>query len=207
MSSCLGVRFKHAWPACVLAGLLLAISPTAQSQSGPAPEAPSTQSIIDALKPDAGASRGRTRGLSLERPEAAGSKHSHHAPVVEARHVDLQVHFEFDSDQLTDDGRDLLVKLSQALASRELAGVRSVTIEGHTDGVGSATYNRSLSLRRAMTVRRFLQSVPELGGKKFRVVGKGASELLRPEDPADGINRRVRVLVFHDDPERARDQP
>lgn len=200
------IRSMRNWPIRWLASLLLAGAPLAHSQSVPAPEAPSTQSIIDALKPDAALSHGRTRGLSLELPEAAGSKPARHAPAVEARHVDLQIHFEFDSDQLTEEGRELLGKLSQALASRELSGVRSVTIEGHTDGVGSAAYNRSLSLRRAMTVRRFLQSVPELADKKFNVVGKGASELLRPEDPADGINRRVRVLVFHAQ-EQVRDQP
>lgn len=204
MSSYPAVRTMRRWPVCLLVGLMLATSSQAQSPSGPDPQAPTTQSIIDALKPEAASPVGRTRGLSLELPQQAGSKPARRAPAVEARHVDLQIQFDFDSDQLTPEGLDLLAKLSQALASSELSGVSSVTIEGHTDGVGSAAYNRALSLRRAITVRQHLQSVAELGGKKFRVVGKGASELLKPEDPAAAINRRVRVLVFHDsEPSRA----
>lgn len=208
MSSELEFRCAPAWLVCLMASLLLALSPLAQSQPAASPEPPSTQSIIDALKPDPGTARGRTRGLSLDLPESNASKPRTPAapPAAEARHVDLQVHFEFDSDRLTEDGRDLLGKLALALASQELSGVRSVTIEGHTDGVGSAAYNQGLSLRRAQAVRNFLRSVPALGGKQLSVVGKGESELLRPEDPTDAINRRVRVLVLHA-PERARDQP
>ena len=202
------IRHALVWQVGVMVSLLLALSPLAQSQPVPTPEPHTTQSIIDALKPDPGTARGRTRGLSLDLPESSASKPRTPAaaPAAEARHVDLQVHFEFDSDRLTEDGRDLLGKLALALASHELSGVRSVTIEGHTDGVGSAVYNLGLSLRRAQAVRSFLQTVPALGGRKLSVVGKGESELLRPEDPADGINRRVRVLVFHA-PERAREQP
>jgi OmpA-OmpF porin, OOP family len=195
------------WPVLLVAVLLLATSSQAQqSPAGPDPQSPSTQNIIDALKPEAASSPGRTRGLSLEFPHQPGGKPAPRVHAVEVRHVDLQIQFDFDSDQLTPEGVDLLQKLSQALASRELSGISSVMIEGHTDGVGSAAYNRALSLRRAMSVRRYLHSVPELGGKKFRVVGKGASELLSPEDPAASINRRVRVLVHHV-PEQARDRP
>lgn len=206
MSSYLVVDAMRRWPAFLVAGLMLASASQAQSPPGSESQAPTTQSIIDALKPEAATPAGRTRGLSLELPQPAGSQPAPRTPAVEARHVDLQIQFDFDSDQLTPEGLDLLEKLSQALASRELSGVSSVTIEGHTDGVGSAAYNRSLSLRRAITVRRYLQSVPELGGRKFRVVGRGASELLRPEDPAASINRRVRVLVYHT-PNQARDRP
>jgi outer membrane protein OmpA-like peptidoglycan-associated protein len=112
--------------------------------------------------------------------------------------VDLSVNFEFNSAELTPQGRELLSRLSQALASKELSGISSVTLEGHTDGLGSSSYNQVLSLRRAQSVHAFLQSVPELRGKMFRVVGKGASELSNKDDPADASNRRVRVSVFYD---------
>lgn len=90
--------------------------------------------------------------------------------------------------------------------SQELSGIRSVTFEGHTDGVGSAAYNQSLSLRRAQSVRRYLQAVPELKGKLLRVVGKGSSELLDRDDPASSVNRRVRVVVYYAE-DRAAGQP
>lgn len=189
-----GVSFLASAAACVVLVSPLAALAQADAQPG----APTTQSIIDALKPDAEAPRGRTRGLSLEPPTGTTAKPKiRHQDSADARHVDLQVPFEFDSDQLTVEGRDLLDKLSQALASQELSGIRSVTFEGHTDGVGNAAYNRALSLRRAQTVKHYLQTVPELKGKLFSVVGKGASELLDRDDPANSINRRVRVLVYY----------
>lgn len=184
----------------LLLSLLAALPALAQGDASPPTPTPTTQSIIDALKPAVDAPPGRTRGLSLDLPASAESKpKARHRPQepMSARHVDLAVPFEFNADQLTDQGRELLDKLAQALASRELAGVVSVTLEGHTDGVGSAAYNRALSLRRAQSVRLYLQAVPELRGKRWHVVGKGASELLNPADPADGANRRVRVLVYY----------
>ncbi len=189
-----GTRLLASAAACVFFATPLVALAQADAQPG----APTTQSIIDALKPDAEAPRGRTRGLSLEPPAGPAVKpRIRPQEPVDARHVDLQVPFEFDSDQLTDEGRDLLDKLSQALASQELSGIRSVTFEGHTDGVGSAAYNRALSLRRAQSVKRYLQAVPELRGKLFRVVGKGTSELLDRNDPASSVNRRVRVVVYY----------
>lgn len=193
------------WPTLAI---VLGLSAPALAQSpGSAPK--STQEIIDALKPDgdqAGMPGQRTRGLSLDVPEkkparpnaaggAAGGAAAAKAP--EGKFVDLNVPFEFNSDQLTPDGRDLLTKLAEALTSKELSSISAVTLEGHTDGVGGADYNRALSLRRAQAVRSFLQGSQELKGKQLRVVGKGASELANPSNPEDGINRRVRVVVYY----------
>jgi len=175
---------------------------TVWAQTPGAPK--STQEIIDALKPDgdqAGMPGQRTRGLSLDVPEkkparpAAGAGAAAKAP--EGKFVDLNVPFEFNSDQLTPDGRDLLSKLAEALTSKELSSITAVTLEGHTDGVGSADYNKALSLRRAQAVRSFLQGSQELKGKQLRVVGKGAAELANPASPEDGANRRVRVVVYY----------
>jgi len=181
---------------------LLGVAP-ALAQNGGAPK--STQEIIDALKPDAestGVPGQRTRGLSLDvpdkkpaRPSAGGAASAAKAP--EGKFVDLNVPFEFNSDQLTPDGRDLLTKLAEALTSKELSSITAVTLEGHTDGVGSPDYNKALSLRRAQAVRGFLQGAQELKGKQLRVVGKGASELANPSQPEDGVNRRVRVVVYY----------
>lgn len=181
-------------------GFALGLSAPALAQT-PGSTPKSTQEIIDALKPDgdqAGMPGQRTRGLSLDVPDKKPARPSAAAtPAPEGKFVDLNVPFEFNSDQLTPDGRDLLTKLAEALTSRELSSISAVTLEGHTDGVGGADYNRALSLRRAQAVRDFLQGSQELKGKPLRVVGKGASELANPSNPEDGINRRVRVVVFY----------
>ena len=170
------------------------------AQTAGAPK--STQDIIDALKPggdQAGLPGQRTRGLSLDVPEKKPARPSVGAATKapEGKFVDLNVPFEFNSDQLTPDGRDLLTKLAEALTPKELSSITAVTLEGHTDGVGGADYNKSLSLRRAQAVRSFLQGSPELKGKQLRVVGKGAAELANPGNPEDGVNRRVRVVVYY----------
>lgn len=183
--------------------VVLALCAGLSSAWAQAPGAPpqSTQDIIDALKPgeQGGLPGQRTRGLSLDVPEKkpARSGTSAAAKAPEGKFVDLNVPFEFNSDQLTPDGRDLLTKLAEALTSKELSSITAVTLEGHTDGVGSPDYNKALSLRRAQAVRSFLQGSQELKGKQLRVVGKGAAELANPSSPEDGVNRRVRVVVYY----------
>ena len=184
---------------CVV-GVAMAGATSAQAQTPGT--AKSTQEIIDALKPggdQAGMPGQRTRGLSLDapakKPARVGADTAAKAP--DGTFVDLNVPFEFNSDQLTPDGRDLLSKLAEALTSKELSSISAVTLEGHTDGVGGADYNKALSLRRAQAVRSFLQGSQELKGKQLRVVGKGAAELANPANPEDGINRRVRVVVYY----------
>lgn len=73
---------------------------------------------------------------------------------------------------------------------------RSVSIEGHTDSVGSAEYNQDLSLRRANAVGRYL-SVQGVGSARIETMGKGESDPVAGNDSAEGRqqNRRVEVIV------------
>lgn len=150
---------------------------------------PSKAQILEVLGPAPVTSGLRTRGLSL----AAGSQQAV-APVP--RKLDLEVLFDFDSDQLTGQGREVLDQLGAALNADEMRGVRSVTFEGHTDARGSEAYNLDLSARRARSVRDYLVSHHQLArGRTLAVLGKGAHELANPIDPEDAINRRVRIVV------------
>ena len=118
------------------------------------------------------------------------------APAAPAkRAIDLEVLFEFDSARLTADGRDVLDSLGGALASKELADVGRVTLEGHTDAKGSDAYNDSLSLLRAQSARQYLIQKHRIAPGKVAAVGKGKSELADPRDPFGAANRRVRVVV------------
>jgi len=70
----------------------------------------------------------------------------------------------------------------------------SVTIEGHTDNVGPAGYNRKLSLQRAEVVRDAL--VARLGQElEINVVGYGEEHPLASNDTQDGRLRNRRVLI------------
>jgi outer membrane protein OmpA-like peptidoglycan-associated protein len=66
----------------------------------------------------------------------------------------------------------------------------SLMIEGHTDAVGEAAYNLSLSKRRAAAVQAYIVDKFGVAPDRLEVVGKGMSEPL-VADRADPSNRRV----------------
>ena len=164
---------------------------------------PSKEQILQALSPATAQPAMRTRGLSIggdagkpatpDAPAASGGA----APAAKAgpRALDLEIPFEFNSDRLTNDGKDVLDQLGEALKSDELSGAKTIVLEGHTDAKGSAAYNRVLSTRRAQSVKNFLATKHSIPGSKLRAVGKGATELADPKNPEDGVNRRVRIIV------------
>ncbi|MCG5241691.1 OmpA family protein, partial [Azospirillum doebereinerae] len=65
-----------------------------------------------------------------------------------------------------------------------------LVVEGHTDAVGSANYNQTLSQRRAVAVGEYLVRVHHIDPQRIAVAGKGPSEPVMA-DPYDGRNRRV----------------
>ena len=107
--------------------------------------------------------------------------------------VDLYVNFAYDAADLTSDARITLNQLGAALRDPRLEGF-AFMIEGHTDAKGSAEYNQKLSERRAEAVRRYLIAQFGLAPSRLSSTGYGKSRLLNPEQPEDGVNRRVRVV-------------
>mgnify|MGYP003575939836 CR=1 FL=1 len=113
----------------------------------------------------------------------------------QARALDLEIPFQFNSDQLTNDGKDVLDQLAGALKSNKLASARYVVLEGHADAKGNPGYNQALSYKRALSARAYLNGRHGIPDDKMRAVGKGASELADPANPESEVNRRVRVIV------------
>ncbi|XKH02214.1 OmpA family protein [Marinobacter nauticus] len=73
---------------------------------------------------------------------------------------------------------------------------RQVVIEGHTDNVGSAAFNRDLSLQRAESVREFLID-HGVDSRRLTVVGFGYERPVADNDTPTGRqqNRRVEVVI------------
>ncbi len=151
----------------------------------------------------------RTRGIVLD----AGSGKGAGTAVASKRAIDFEVLFEFDSARLTSDGRGVLDALGGALESAELANVRRVTLEGHTDAKGSDEYNESLSLLRAQAARQYLDpEAPDPVRPSCPPSARGRAELAdratRTAPPtgacaswSKGVLRRL------DDPVFSRDHP
>jgi outer membrane protein OmpA-like peptidoglycan-associated protein len=115
--------------------------------------------------------------------------------VDAARHVELEVFFEYDSDRITPRARAQLAALGRALASPQLVSFRYL-IAGHTDAVGSDAYNIDLSRRRAQAVFAYLTEAYTIDPRRLLAVGLGFRRLKRPEAPRAAINRRVEVLLI-----------
>jgi len=73
---------------------------------------------------------------------------------------------------------------------------RTVTIEGHTDNVGSQDFNVGLSQRRAESVRSYLMR-QGIDGSRIETKGMGESAPVASNDTAGGRqqNRRVEVII------------
>jgi outer membrane protein OmpA-like peptidoglycan-associated protein len=107
--------------------------------------------------------------------------------------VDLYVNFDFNSADLTSDARITLDQLGTALRDPKLSAF-SFVIAGHTDAKGGADFNQKLSERRAEAVRSYMISQFGIVAERLSAKGYGKSQLLDPEHPEDGVNRRVQII-------------
>ncbi|AOT69673.1 OmpA family protein [Geosporobacter ferrireducens] len=115
--------------------------------------------------------------------------------------------FEYNSYAIKAEGKELLKKLSEAFEkvlddSDIRANIDAISIQGHTDDIGSAEYNRDLSSKRASTVVNYLMSSnPTIekkygfyfvasGYSKFRPIASGTSERARAQ------NRRIEISLI-----------
>lgn len=108
--------------------------------------------------------------------------------------------FEFGSANLRSAAREKTRDIADILVTQ--APDRRVSVEGHTDAVGSEAFNQALSERRADTVARALESA---GVSPDRIAVKGFGERypVAPNTNPDGTdnpagrerNRRVEVVI------------
>lgn len=99
-----------------------------------------------------------------------------------------EVLFDFDSAALKSGGREELARVARILNRYPDT---QILIEGHTDIIGSETYNQQLSLRRAEAVKTALVSE---GVNPQRIETFGYGEL-RPVSSDNAANRRVSIVI------------
>ena len=109
------------------------------------------------------------------------------------RAVDLEVKFKVNSAELTTRARHQLDALGTALQGKRLKS-SSFEIVGHTDASGKASYNLSLSQRRAAAVVAYLKQQHGIKTARLKADGKGESYLKDPLNPRASANRRVEVI-------------
>ncbi len=110
--------------------------------------------------------------------------------------------FEFGQATLTRDARTKARDIAEILTDRG-AG-RSVSVEGHTDSIGSVEYNQQLSEDRAHSVASALVD-NGVRSERLRTKGFGKSSPVAPNRTPDGSdnpegrvrNRRVEVVILN----------
>lgn len=113
------------------------------------------------------------------------------APYLEIPAEDqvyVAIRFDFDSAALREDQKPRLATLCQAMHNVDIGVFRIV---GHTDSVGSQSYNDRLSLLRAEEVKRHLVGDCGIPVERLEAVGVGPRHPLNPDNPAGEENRRV----------------
>src|SRR4029077_3037000 len=91
----------------------------------------------------------RTRSLrAIEREEIA-------TIVKDKPKIDLEINFDYNSANISNRSLPSVQALGRALSNPELKGSTFV-VAGHTDAVGSDSYNQDLSERRADSIKRYL---------------------------------------------------
>jgi outer membrane protein OmpA-like peptidoglycan-associated protein len=102
--------------------------------------------------------------------------------------------YPFDSDQVQPAGRVNLQKLAESLKKYPNT---DVLIVGHTDAVGTDSYNATLSQKRAAAAAAYLSS-QGIDGARLHTEGRGEAEPIASNDSDAGRqeNRRVEVAIF-----------
>jgi outer membrane protein OmpA-like peptidoglycan-associated protein len=120
------------------------------------------------------------------------------APAPAPRVIDrLTLHANFDFDKSvvrkTDDA-----ELQQAVDFVKKYPGYKLSIEGHTDSIGTDKYNQALSERRAAAVKAYLVKQGVVDNQKITSVGYGESRPIADNKTKKGRfeNRRVEVLVL-----------
>jgi OOP family OmpA-OmpF porin len=104
--------------------------------------------------------------------------------------------FAFDSAILTDRGQAALRAIGNDLIRVE--DLSQISVEGHTDSVGTEEYNMALSRRRAEAVRNFLvANFTVLSNSQFTIRGLGETQPVADNstDAGRAQNRRVEIIV------------
>lgn len=93
------------------------------------------------------------------------------------------IYFEFDSTELSEKARD---QLNENAAWLKENPERKLTVEGHTDEVGTPNYNLALGERRAQTTKEYLVRLG-IEPDRVEIITYGET---RPAADDDALNRR-----------------
>jgi OmpA-OmpF porin, OOP family len=136
-------------------------------------------------------------------PKVAGPRNAdpkrNGCPIVVVTEKAIEIHeqikFKFDSAELLPESDGVLGAVKRVLD--EHPEITKLRVEGHTDNVGAADYNRKLSQRRAESVAKWLEA-KGIDKRRLKAQGFGPDEPLGANDSEAGRaeNRRVAFTIL-----------
>jgi outer membrane protein OmpA-like peptidoglycan-associated protein len=124
---------------------------------------------------------------------AAGGKKLYDAIAATGRVATQGIYFDSGSDRVRPESSPTLKEIAQMLTEHpDLA----ITIEGHTDNIGSAQANQELSNKRAAAVKQALVSTYSIDAARLTSTGFGDTKPVAKNDTPEGRqqNRRVELV-------------
>jgi OOP family OmpA-OmpF porin len=124
-------------------------------------------------------------------------------PLVELQSKRLSlndsIHFDHDRDTIKPDSFNLLDQVAALI--NQHPELKLIRVEGHTDNVGAAAYNKDLSRRRALSVMRYLVGKAVQAGR-LQAEGYGFDKPIATNETALGRakNRRVEFTIVQSGP-------
>lgn len=118
---------------------------------------------------------------------------SHEPFIIEK--LTLRFNFEFNSSELDDASKAYLNDLTAALKENLLMKVR---LTGHTDNIGSPSFNQRLSVYRATVVQWYLIG-RGIDPSRIEAEGRGLTEPLNDNKTEEerALNRRVELVIYY----------
>ena len=115
------------------------------------------------------------------------------APKMEEKWVLVGVNFDFNKSNFKPESYPILYDAAKTLLTHP---DMKVTINGYTDNIGSESYNKKLSQKRADMVKEYLIS-KGVDGSRLTAVGMGESNPVGNNKTAEGraMNRRIEFKV------------
>lgn len=124
---------------------------------------------------------------------AAGGSSFYDALMTNGRVATQGILFDTGSDRMRPESQGTLKQIGEML--KEHVALK-LMIEGHTDNVGNAAANKTLSEKRAAAVRAALVSQYAIDGSRLQSAGFGDAKPSAPNTTAEGKqqNRRVELV-------------
>jgi peptidoglycan-associated lipoprotein len=150
--------------------------------------------IEDQTKADALAEQERINAQDLQ-DQMIKEQELKEAKIVAAknRFSNQNIHFDFDSAQLSSMAKMLLKEKAEWLGINSAA---SVTVEGHCDDQGTTEYNIALGERRAIAVKNYLMNLG-IAGSRLTIVSFGEEKPLDTGTSEESYrkNRRAQFVL------------